>query len=94
MVLTKWFDVFQFSMPHCKAARANLLLRPPLTPTDFFPTYKKYCNRGPTNYCTPTWVKDTYHLHFREPIYKVARLFGLALRIPLFKKKKKKKKKR
>lgn len=38
---------------------------------DFYPTYKKFEHRSPTNYLDKGWVKRTFHVHFREPIYKV-----------------------
>jgi hypothetical protein len=36
----------------------------------FFPTYKKKLQRPPTDYTHPGWVRNTYHVSFREPICK------------------------
>jgi len=41
---------------------------------DFYPTYKKFENRGPGDYTNKDWVRKTYHVQFREPIYKGGRV--------------------
>jgi hypothetical protein len=46
----------------------------PCMAPDFYPTYKKFENRGATNYLDMGWVRKTYHVHFREPIYKGGRV--------------------
>ena len=41
----------------------------------FYPTYKKKLQRPQaTDYTSPGWVRNTYHVSFREPIYKGGRL--------------------
>jgi len=48
--------------------------REPQMAPDFYPTYKKFEHRPPCNYLDMGWVRKTYHVAFREPIYKGGRV--------------------
>jgi hypothetical protein len=41
----------------------------PIPCPDFFPTYKKFENRGSTDY-TLDWVRQVYRIRYKEPMYK------------------------
>lgn len=46
----------------------------PKMAANFYPTYKKRVDRGPTDYADPNWVKKVYHTTFKEPFYKGGRV--------------------
>lgn len=37
---------------------------------DFYPTYKKFPNRGRVNYRSPSWTRLVYRVLYKEPFYK------------------------
>eukprot|EP01034_Spumella_vulgaris_P021629 gene21629-27668_t len=48
--------------------------REPTPFPNFYPSYKKLENRAPVDYTKPSWVKNTYRTHYKEPFYKGGKL--------------------
>ena len=46
----------------------------PRMAADFYPTYKKFRNRPPTDYSSRDWPEQTYQVAYKEPFYKGAQV--------------------